>query len=124
VGAGPNAATLHYDKNHRHVARDELVLVDAGAEWGGYTADITRTFPAGGVFGARQLDVYNAVLQVPAHLRSLLVTFGHFWSLLVSFGPFWPFNQFCTSFNRCSTNLNQCSTSPILHIFQQIFHVF
>lgn len=64
VGAGRNAATLHYDRNDQPCAGDDLVLVDAGAEWEGYTADITRTFPANGKFEAKRRDVYNAVLDV------------------------------------------------------------
>ena len=65
VGAGVNAATLHYEQNDKKVkSPHDLVLVDAGAEWRGYTADITRTFPAGGKFEARRKAVYEAVLDV------------------------------------------------------------
>ena len=64
VGAGRNAATLHYERNDQPCLGDDLVLVDAGAEWEGYTADITRTFPASGTFEARRRDIYNAVLDV------------------------------------------------------------
>ena len=65
VGAGAHAATLHYERNDARVcSADDLVLVDAGAEWRGYTADITRTFPAGGKFEARRRAVYEAVLDV------------------------------------------------------------
>ena len=64
VGGGRNAATLHYERNDAFVAPRELILIDAGAEWRGYTADITRTFPVGGVFDAIRKDVYEAVLDV------------------------------------------------------------
>jgi Xaa-Pro dipeptidase len=60
-----NAATLHYEQNDKKVkSPHDLVLVDAGAEWRGYTADITRTFPAGGKFEARRKAIYEAVLDV------------------------------------------------------------
>ena len=64
AGAGRNAATLHYERNDARVAPEELVLVDAGAEHRGYTADITRTFPSGGKFDAMRRDIYEAVLDV------------------------------------------------------------
>ena len=62
VGSGPNATTLHYDANRREMQSGELVAVDAGAEWGQYTADITRTFPVSGRFTARQKAIYDLVL--------------------------------------------------------------
>ncbi|KAK3263271.1 hypothetical protein CYMTET_27913 [Cymbomonas tetramitiformis] len=64
VGSGQNSAILHYDRNTKQVADGDLVLVDAGAEWGGYTADITRTFPANGQFSPMQRDLYQAVLGI------------------------------------------------------------
>lgn len=64
VGAGRNAATLHYETNSAVVRAGQLVLVDAGAECSGYTADITRTFPAGGKFTEQQRKLYDAVLHV------------------------------------------------------------
>src|SRR5437660_893305 len=48
VGSGPNSTTLHYDVNRRQTRDGDLVVVDAGAEWGQYTADVTRTFPVNG----------------------------------------------------------------------------
>ena len=62
VGSGPNGATLHYDTNRRQMQAGELVAVDAGAEWGQYTADVTRTFPVSGRFTARQKALYDLVL--------------------------------------------------------------
>ena len=64
AGSGRNAATLHYEKNDARCFADDLVLVDAGAEFKGYTADITRTFPSGGKFEARRAAIYEAVLDV------------------------------------------------------------
>jgi Xaa-Pro aminopeptidase len=62
VGSGPNGSTLHYDVNRREMRPGELVAVDAGAEWGQYTADVTRTFPVSGRFTARQKAIYDLVL--------------------------------------------------------------
>jgi Xaa-Pro aminopeptidase len=63
VGSGPNSVTLHYDKNRREMEAGELVVMDIGAEWGYYTADITRTAPVSGRFTARQRAVYELVLS-------------------------------------------------------------
>ena len=69
VASGPNATTLHYEENNREIASGELVLADIGAAVGYYTADVTRTFPAGGVFSEAQREVYEVVLD--AHARGL-----------------------------------------------------
>ena len=62
VGSGPNSTTLHYDVNRRQTRDGDLVVVDAGAEWGQYTADVTRTFPVNGRFTGRQKAIYDLVL--------------------------------------------------------------
>jgi Xaa-Pro aminopeptidase len=62
VGAGENATILHYTENRCAIADGDLVLVDAGCEYNHYTADITRTWPAGGRFTAPQRRVYEGVL--------------------------------------------------------------
>ncbi|HEX4574499.1 MAG TPA: aminopeptidase P family protein [Gemmatimonadales bacterium] len=62
VGSGPTTTTLHYDVNRRQTKDGELVLIDAGAEWGQYTADVTRTFPVNGRFTPRQKAIYDLVL--------------------------------------------------------------
>jgi Xaa-Pro aminopeptidase len=64
VGAGANATILHYVENCSAIHDGDLVLVDAGCEVDGYTADITRTWPANGTFSAAQRRVYDAVLAV------------------------------------------------------------
>ncbi len=64
VGAGENATILHYIENRCAIAEGDLVLVDAGCEYDHYTADITRTWPAGGTFSPAQRDVYQLVLEV------------------------------------------------------------
>jgi Xaa-Pro aminopeptidase len=62
VGSGPNTTILHYDVNRRQVEDGDLILADIGAEWGQYTADVTRTFPVNGRFTERQKEIYNLVL--------------------------------------------------------------
>ncbi|MXY75847.1 MAG: M24 family metallopeptidase [Acidimicrobiia bacterium] len=62
VASGANACILHYTENDRRIADGDLVLIDAGAEYGYYSADITRTFPAAGRFTAPQRAVYELVL--------------------------------------------------------------
>ncbi len=62
VGSGPNSVVLHYDENRRRMEASDLVVVDAGAEYGYYTADITRTFPVSGKFTPRQRAIYELVL--------------------------------------------------------------
>ncbi|MBJ6981480.1 aminopeptidase P N-terminal domain-containing protein [Luteimonas sp. MC1572] len=61
VGAGANACVLHYRDNNASVRRGDLVLIDAGAEYRGYAADITRTFPADGRFTREQRALHDLV---------------------------------------------------------------
>jgi Xaa-Pro aminopeptidase len=63
VGSGPNGAVLHWDQNSRLLKDGDLVVVDAAAEYGRYAADVTRTYPVSGKFGAEQAKVYRAVYQ-------------------------------------------------------------
>ena len=62
VAAGKNACTLHYVQNNATLADGQLVLIDAGAEYGYYAGDITRTFPVNGRFSGAQKAVYEIVL--------------------------------------------------------------
>jgi Xaa-Pro aminopeptidase len=62
VGAGGNAAVLHYNANRRRMERSELLLIDAAAECDYYASDITRTFPVSGKFNKRQRELYEIVL--------------------------------------------------------------
>nr|CAB3267793.1 probable Xaa-Pro aminopeptidase 3 [Phallusia mammillata] len=64
VAGGNRANTLHYIVNDQRIKDGELVLVDAGAEYHGYVADITRTWPINGRFSKAQRLVYDAVLRV------------------------------------------------------------
>jgi len=61
VGAGANATVLHYIANSARLRDTDLLLIDAGAEWGMYCSDITRTIPASGVFTPEQRDLYDVV---------------------------------------------------------------
>jgi Xaa-Pro aminopeptidase len=63
VGAGANATVLHYTTNNRRIEDGDLVLIDAGAEFGYYTGDVTRTLPAGGRFTGDQAALYQLVLD-------------------------------------------------------------
>ena len=63
VGGGDNACILHYKENSAKLHDGDLLLIDAGGEFRGYTADITRTFPVNGKFSAPQRAVYEVVLE-------------------------------------------------------------
>jgi Xaa-Pro aminopeptidase len=63
VASGPNACILHYVENSRRMEDGDLLLIDAGCEWGYHAADITRTFPVNGTFTAPQRRVYELVLR-------------------------------------------------------------
>jgi len=62
VGTGINATTLHYDRSRSQLQAGELVVMDMGAEYGFYAADITRTIPVSGKFSPRQRQIYDLVL--------------------------------------------------------------
>jgi Xaa-Pro aminopeptidase len=62
VGAGPNSTALHYDKLSRKIEDGDIVVLDVGAQYSGYSADITRTLPASGKFTSRQREIYDIVL--------------------------------------------------------------
>ena len=61
VGAGPNGTQLHYMKNRRPALPGEVVVVDAGAEYQGYAADVTRTLPVSGTYTPEQRAIYQLV---------------------------------------------------------------
>jgi Xaa-Pro aminopeptidase len=61
VGCGPNATTLHYEESQGPVNAGQLMLMDVGAEYEHYSADVTRTFPVGGKFTKEQAEVYQIV---------------------------------------------------------------
>jgi Xaa-Pro aminopeptidase len=62
VGAGPNSTVLHYDRLARKIEDGDIVVLDVGAQYAGYSSDITRTIPANGKFTPRQREIYSIVL--------------------------------------------------------------
>lgn len=63
VGSGPNSTILHYEENSRKTEPGDMVVVDIGAEYRMYTADITRTIPISGKFNKAQRQIYSIVLR-------------------------------------------------------------
>jgi Xaa-Pro aminopeptidase len=61
VGCGPNATTLHYQESQGQIKQGDLLLMDVGAEYNHYTADVTRTFPVDGKFSPQQAAIYQIV---------------------------------------------------------------
>ncbi len=72
IASGDNARTLHYVFNNQECKDGDLVLMDFGAEYGGYCADLTRTVPVNGKFTKRQKEVYNACLHLHNYAKSIL----------------------------------------------------
>ena len=72
IASGDRARTLHYISNNQECKSGELVLMDFGAEYGGYCADLTRTVPVSGKFTKRQKEVYNACLHLHRYAASIL----------------------------------------------------
>lgn len=63
VGGGENSCILHYETNRKKLNNKDLLVIDAGAEYHGYTADVTRTLPVDGVFSEEEKTIYNIVLE-------------------------------------------------------------
>jgi len=72
IASGDNARILHYVNNNAECKDGELILMDFGAEYGGYCADLSRTIPVSGKFGRRQKTVYNACLHLHDYAKSIL----------------------------------------------------
>jgi Xaa-Pro aminopeptidase len=72
IASGDRARVLHYVENNQECKNGELILMDFGAEYGNYAADLTRTIPVNGKFTKRQKDVYNAVLDVHNFAKKIL----------------------------------------------------
>jgi Xaa-Pro aminopeptidase len=72
IASGDRARTLHYVENNQVCAEGELLLMDFGAEYGNYCADLTRTVPVSGKFTRRQKTVYNACLHLHRYAASIL----------------------------------------------------
>lgn len=73
VASGGNSCVLHYILNNAECKSGDLLLIDFGADYGNYSADMTRTIPVNGRFTARQKTVYNAVLRVMKQAKAKLV---------------------------------------------------
>ena len=63
VGGSENSCILHYETNRKKLAGMDLLVIDAGAEYHGYTADVTRTLPVDGTFSEQEKIIYNIVLE-------------------------------------------------------------
>lgn len=72
IASGDRARTLHYVENNQECKDGELLLMDFGAEYGNYCADLTRTIPVNGKFTRRQKTVYNACLHLHLYAASIL----------------------------------------------------
>jgi Xaa-Pro aminopeptidase len=72
IASGDNARILHYVSNNAECKDGDLILMDFGAEYGGYCADLTRTIPVNGKFGRRQKTVYNACLHLHNYAKIIL----------------------------------------------------
>ncbi len=72
IASGDRARTLHYVSNNQACKDGELILMDFGANYGGYCADLTRTVPVNGKFSKRQKEVYNACLHLHNYAKGIL----------------------------------------------------
>ncbi|MEO6870054.1 MAG: M24 family metallopeptidase, partial [Ginsengibacter sp.] len=72
VASGDRARTLHYVNNNQECRDGELILMDFGARYGNYSADLTRTVPVNGKFSKRQKTVYNACLDLHHYCATIL----------------------------------------------------
>ncbi|MFN5345765.1 MAG: aminopeptidase P N-terminal domain-containing protein [Bacteroidota bacterium] len=73
IASGPNANVLHYIDNNQQCKDGDVILLDFGAEYGNYAADLSRSIPVNGQFTERQRDVYNAVLRVMKQATAMLI---------------------------------------------------
>ena len=78
VGAGPNSTALHYDKLSRKIEDGDIVVMDVGAQYSGYSADVTRTIPANGKFTPRQREIYEIVLGAQNAALAAIKPGAHF----------------------------------------------
>lgn len=71
VGSGKFSTVLHYTQNNHYIKENDLVVIDVGASYHHYCADITRTYPASGKFSLRQKEIYQIVLDTQKYIASL-----------------------------------------------------
>jgi Xaa-Pro aminopeptidase len=109
AASGSNAATLHYNENNCEMKDGDLVLLDLGAQFEMYNADITRTMPVNGKFNSRQKELYQIVLDTQLHV-------------IEKIKPGIPF----TSLNEeCKSNLCQCCQSiGLIHADTELFEYY
>lgn len=72
IASGDRARTLHYIANNQECKDGEVILMDFGAAYGGYNADLTRSVPVNGKFSPRQREIYNACLHLHNYAKSIL----------------------------------------------------
>jgi Xaa-Pro aminopeptidase len=72
VGSGPHTLDYHYSANRRQMEKGDMVVLDVGAEWEGYSADVTRTYPVSGEFTPEQRRMYEAVLKAQESVIALI----------------------------------------------------
>ena len=80
VASGPNATTLHYQKSQRQIQDGELLLMDIGAEYNYYAADVTRTVPVNGTFTPEQAAIYQLVLNAQKESIALVKPGGAYFN--------------------------------------------
>jgi Xaa-Pro aminopeptidase len=73
IASGPSAIVLHYNDNNKECKDGDVILLDFGAEYANYNADLSRSIPVSGKFTSRQKEVYNAVLRVMKAATNMLV---------------------------------------------------
>jgi Xaa-Pro aminopeptidase len=78
IGSGPNATTLHYNADDRFMRAGDVVVMDIGASYRGYAADVTRTVPVSGTFTAEQRSIYQLVRDAQAAAEKLATPGGSF----------------------------------------------
>jgi len=83
IASGDRARTLHYVENNQVCKDGEIILMDFGAEYGNYCADMTRSIPINGKYSKRQKEVYNACLNVHNYAKSILKP-GKSWDQITS----------------------------------------
>lgn len=79
LGSGKNSCVLHYTTNRKILGENDLLVSDIGAEYHGYTADVTRTMPANGKFSEEQKIIYNIVLEAQEAAIKACVKGNKFW---------------------------------------------
>jgi Xaa-Pro aminopeptidase len=79
LGGGENACILHYTSNRRTLTEKDLLVADVGAEYHGYTADVTRTLPVSGKFSPEQKIIYDIVLEAQTEGIKACVAGNSFW---------------------------------------------